>query len=215
MTELPEDQLRGLIGRAAENDEAACRELIERFYPRIREHVHQELQQDFRKRNKWMFALFSTRDVVQEVFGEVVRNLDGCDFPNEKAFVSYLKTMVRNRLLDMMRFHQADKRDERRRAETPTVGVEAFEPARGASPELAAVLAEQVDVLRDVMGTFPLRQRTLLEMRLVDDATFPVIAGKLGFASEETARQAFWEAKAKLLLRLRQRGVRAQGDTLQ
>ncbi|MFN9948888.1 MAG: hypothetical protein ACK56S_18790 [Planctomycetota bacterium] len=43
-------------------------------------------------------------------------------------------------------------------------------------------------------------------MRLLEEATFPVIAEALGYASEETARQACHAAQARLLVKLRARG---------
>jgi RNA polymerase sigma factor (sigma-70 family) len=180
----------------------------------VRAHVHQELQRDFRQGHRWLLALFSTQDVVQELFAAVVRGLADAEFEHEQALLAYLKTMVRNRLLDAVRFHEADKRDARRQAELPTGGIDALGPARGESPDLAAELAERIAVLREVLQTFQDRQRALLEMRLVDGATFKDICSALGYASDETARQAFWDAQAKLLVRLRARGVRAGNDTV-
>ncbi len=76
------------------------------------------------------------------------------------------------------------------------------------TPELAASLAERATVLRDVMQAFPPRHRALLELRMMDDTPFPQIATELGYSSAETARQAFLDAKAKLLVRLRTAGIR-------
>jgi hypothetical protein len=63
------------------------------------------------------------------------------------------------------------------------------------------------------MDSFQPRHRALLEMRIVDEEPFPAIATKLGYASAETARQAFWDAQAKLLVRLRARGIKGPGGT--
>ena len=76
-----------------------------------------------------------------------------------------------------------------------------------ASPCLAASLAEHAGVLREVMESLPERQRALLEIRLVDDEPFAAVAEKLGYASAETARQGCLEAQAKLLVKLRARGI--------
>ena len=48
----------------------------------------------------------------------------------------------------------------------------------------------------------------------VDEVTYPEIAKMLGFASAETARQAFVEAQARLLVKLRARGLRPPGETM-
>ena len=72
----------------------------------------------------------------------------------------------------------------------------------------AAQLSEQAPILRDVLGSFPHRHRALLELRLIEETAFPEIATKLGYASAETARQSFCEAQAKLVIRLRTKGLR-------
>lgn len=185
---------------------------MQRYYPRVRELVRRELQHDFRKRHRWILPLFSTRDVVHGVFVEVIRSgMEGCSFENESAFVRYLGTIVRHRLLDAVRFHEAGKRDARRRVDSPEEGIECLARGTEDTPALAAELAEQAALVREVLQSFPERHRALLEMRLVDEETYTTIAERLGYASAETARQAFLEAKAKLLVRLRARGVRPGG----
>ncbi len=201
--------LQAIIDRAAAGDEAAHRLIVERFYERVRGIVHRQLEHDFRKRHKWILPLFSTRDIVQEVFAQVTSNLEGCSFEEEGAFVAYLSTMVKNRLLDAVRFHEAGKRDQRRQQGEPEAGIDAMHAEREEmTPELAASLAERATLLREVMQAFPPRHRTLLELRMMDDTPFPQIAAELGYSSAETARQAFLDAKAKLLVRLRTAGIR-------
>ncbi len=199
---------REIIDRAVGGDAGAQAELVAEFYPRVRSIVHQQLEQDFRRRHRWILPLFSTRDIVQEVFTDIIAKLDTAEFDDDAAFVSYLSTMVRNRLLNAVRYHQADKRDHRRRSEQAESDLGgACESGAEQSPVLAADLAEQALALQAVMETMPQRHRTLIELRVVDDEAFGVIATKLGYASAETARQAFWDAKARLLVKLRAQGV--------
>jgi hypothetical protein len=87
--------------------------------------------------------------------------------------------------------------------------------SREAPPALAASLAEQAGVLQEVLDGFSPRHRALLELRLVDGEQFGAIAVKLGYASAETARLAFWDAQARLLVKLRARGIRASGEQTQ
>ncbi len=189
--------------------------VVRRFEPRVRDLVHRELHDDFRKRHRWMLALFSTRDVVQDVLVAVVSALETGDFPSEDAFTAYLATMVKNRLLDAVRHHEADKRDARRLVRDAEGEVAAAQPdARAKPPAFAAQLAEQAALLHEILDAFEPRRRTLLTMRLVDETTYPEIAHQLGYASAETARQAFVEAQALLLVKLRARGVRPPGETL-
>jgi RNA polymerase sigma factor (sigma-70 family) len=198
---------RDLLARVVQRDAAAQDELVARCHERVRDLVHRALAGDFRKNHRWILPLFSTRDVVQDVFVQVVRGLDGGDFPDEAAFVAYLGTVVRNRLLDAVRHHEAAKRDSRRRLDPGSIGVDALAPSRDPTPTLAASLAEQSGIVHEVFGSFPERQRLLLERRLIDGSTYPELARELGYASEDTARNAFLDAHAKLLVRLRAKGV--------
>ncbi len=204
-----------LVGRCVAGDAAARDELVEAFYPKVRARVHRQLEGDFRQRHRWILPLFSTRDVVQDVFASVVDELETTDFADEDAFIGYLSTIVRNRLLDAVRFHEAHKRDARRDVSgSDTAIARSHADERAATPQLAAQLAEQAALIRDVLTELPTRARALVTMRVVDEETFPSIAAKLGYASAETARQAFVEAQARLLVKLRARGMRPPGETL-
>ncbi len=204
-----------LVARCIAGDAPARNELVLRFHPRVRELVHRELTDDFRKRHRWMLALFSTRDVVQEVLAAVVDALETGEFPDEDAFASYLATMVKHRLLDAVRHHEAQKRDVRREArETDPEVLQAQPDPDARTPALAAQLSEQAAMLNAVLDAFEPRRKALLSMRLIDEETFPAIAHKLGYASAETARQAFVESQARLLVKLRAAGLRPPGETL-
>lgn len=207
------DELRALIAGAARGDQDAAAALVTRTYPRVKAIVHRELERDFRRQHRWIMPLFSTRDIVHDVFAGVVAGLDeSLDFPDEDAFIAYLSTIVRNRLLDAVRHHEAGKRDARRKVDGAGTFLESGAAAHGVpAPDLAADLAEQAELLRTVLDEFTERHRALLMMRISDAETFPVIAEKLGYASAETARQAFLDAQAKLLVKLRARGLGTGG----
>lgn len=203
-----DDDVLSLIRASIQGDSAATTELIDRLYPKVQAIVHRELERDFRQRHKWILPLFSTRDIVQDVFADVVGGLDeSADFPNEAAFVGYLSTMVRHRLLDAVRHNEAGKRDVRRRTDASGTMIDRMAKTQSSTPELAANLAEQAELLRAVLDEFPERHRALLTLRMMDGETFPSIATKLGYASAETARQAFLDSQAKLLVKLRARGL--------
>lgn len=211
----PADGWAALLERCVAGDRAARDELARMFYPRVQAAVHRQLEADFRRRHRWMLPLFSTRDVVQDVFVGVVDSLDACDFADQDAFVGYLCTVVQNRLLDAVRFHEAHKRDARRDLRDADPEIPAQRPDdRAEIPHLAAQLAEQATLLREVLGELAERHRELITLRIVDEESFPVIADRLGYASAETARQAFVDAQARLLVKLRARGLRPPGETL-
>lgn len=207
-------ELLGRIQAAAAGDQAARGEVVAACLPAVRERVHRELELDFRRRHRWMLPLFSTMDVVQEVLAAVVRDLQDTDFADQAAFTAYLGTLVRHRLVDAVRFHEAARRDVRKQVAEPTAGLGALGvQAAGDTPTLAASLAERAALVRDAIAELPERQRRLVELRLLEGETFPAVAAALGYASPESARQSFVDAQARLLVKLRARGLRGL-DTL-
>ncbi len=206
-----EADLLALIPAARAGEREAQDALVLRVHDRVRAIVHRELEGRFRAQHRWILPLFSTSDVVQDVLTDAIRNLEDTDFPAEGAFVRYLATIVRNNLLSAVRFHESKRRDLRRRVDAPRAAEPTAPTLDG--PPLAAALSEQASAVRAVLDGFPPRHRALLELRLMENKTFPEIAGELGYASAETARQALCEAQAKLVLRLRAAGIRPQGGT--
>ena len=202
------DILQPAIVAAAAGDRDARERIVAACLPEVRALVHHSLQQDFRRRHRWMLPLFSTHDVVHEVLVAVVHDLSDTQFDGIAPFCAYLGTLVRHRLLDAVRFHEAARRDGRRQVAEPTDGIAAVAAdRREATPSFAASLGERAGLVRTALGELPERQRRLLELRLIDEATFGQIAQALGYASEETARQAFHDARARLLVKLRVRGL--------
>lgn len=201
------DELQPLILAAAGGDAAAREQLVQACYLDVKTRVHRELEGDFRKRHKWILPLFSTHDVVHEVLAAVVEDLSDTQFAGPEPFFAYLGTLVRHRLLDAVRFHEAARRDGRKQIAEPEGGMAAVAAdRREATPTLAASLGERAGLVREALAELPERQRRLLELRLLEDQTFPVIKEALGYSSDETARQAFHEAQAKLLVKLRVKG---------
>lgn len=205
-------ELHATIVAAAAGDAAARERLVAHCYEPVQRLVHRDLERDFRHKHRWILPLFSTHDVVHEVLAAVVQDLADTSFVGPEPFYAYLGTLVRHRLLDAVRFHEAARRDGRKQVVEPTQGLATVAADnREATPTLAASLGERAALVRDALAELPERQRLLLEMRLLEQATFPVIAEALGYASEETARQACAAAQARLLVKLRSRGF---GGTL-
>jgi RNA polymerase sigma factor (sigma-70 family) len=201
-------ELQPWIAAAAAGDRDAQDRLVAACAADVRVRVHHELERDFRARHRWILPLFSTQDVLQDVLAAVVRDLADTSFPNREAFFGYLGTLVRHRLLDAVRFHEAARRDARKQVAEPTAGIAAVEAdAREATPTLAASLGERAALLQQALAELPERWRRLLELRLQEEQSFPQIAAALGYASAETARQALVEAQARLAVKLRARGL--------
>ncbi|MEC7583824.1 MAG: sigma-70 family RNA polymerase sigma factor [Planctomycetota bacterium] len=205
---LPWEELQQVIEASATGDQEAREQLVANCYPDVRARVHKALEGDFRKRHRWIMPLFSTQDVVHEVLTGVVDDLADTQFDGPEPFYAYLGTLVRHRLLDAVRFHEAARRDSRKNVAEPEGGMAPLAAdAREATPTLAASIGERAGLVREALDELPERQRRLLELRLLEDETFPVIREALGYSSDETARLAFRDAQARLLVKLRTKGL--------
>jgi RNA polymerase sigma factor (sigma-70 family) len=185
---------------ARHGDVEALNELTERFYPAVQALVHHRLATDMRHRRPWLAARFSTGDVVQSVFEGVLRDIGTFAGRSEEAFVGYLATVVRNRILDAVRFHEAAQRDGRRmHSITPEFDAE----GREVDPAEAAISAEGMEQLMAALARFEPRVQHLLRARMEGLASFRELAEQLGYGSESAARRAFFDAQARLSLDLR------------
>ncbi len=185
---------------ARQGDSEALNELAARFYPAVQALVHHRLATDMRHRRPWLAARFSTGDVVQSVFEGVLRDIGTFAGRTEEAFVGYLATVVRNRILDAVRFHEAAQRDGRRmHSITPEFDGE----GREVDPAEAAISAEGMEQLMAALAGFEPRVQHLLRARMEGLASFRELAEQLGYGSESAARRAFFDAQAKLSLELR------------
>jgi len=200
--------LSAAIEAAAQGDKDAQDQIVEACYPNVRDMVHNGLELDFRKRHRWILPLFSTQDIVHEVLVTVVRGLEDTSFESQDKFHGYLSTVVRHRLLDAVRFHEASRRDHRKDVSGTAAGIDRIaNPSIDETPAFAASLGERATMVREALNGLPERNRIMLEMRLIDEATFSQIKEALGYSSDETARQAFHAAQAKFLVVLRRLGI--------
>ncbi|MEM6571158.1 MAG: sigma-70 family RNA polymerase sigma factor [Planctomycetota bacterium] len=198
----PSAEFEPLLRAARGGDADALDRLFRRYYPRVEELVHVGLVRDLRRGRPWLLARFSTGDIVQDVFRRLLQDLGAFAGNDEDSFISYLVTSARHRLLDEIRYHEAARRDGRRTAD----GLDEQLHARAAStPASDAADAEEVEVFREVLETFPERERYLLRARIEQEVHFKDLAAQLGYSSGHAARRAFYAAQAQLVVRLKQR----------
>ncbi len=205
--EPPQRSFQDALSAAQAGDQEAINDLFTWFYPRVRQIVHKSLATDLRQGRGWLAARFSTGDVVQEVFWSVLGNLKSFGGDTEHAFVGYLSMVVRNRIIDAVRHHQAEMRDGRRGA--PELH-ESQHSSPVATPLDEALLTEDAERYQEALQGFPEREQLLLRARFEESATFEELAEQLGYSHEASARRAFYGAMAKLTVSLK-RGARG-GD---
>lgn len=145
----------------------------------------------------WLQSMFSTGDVVQEVFISVLRDIRDFDGRSEAQFENYLATLTRNRIVDAVRFHEAVCRDRRRVA---TLETDAYSDREAAQQNL--VDRDELRCVHAVLQTLRPRERALLQGRFLSGHSFAELADDLGYASADSARKCFRVAQARLALRL-------------
>ncbi len=187
------------LDRARQGDRTALEALAERFYPVVQELVHQRLASDLRRSRPWLSARFSTGDVVHSVFESVLWDLGAFAGRTEEAFVGYLATVVRNRILDALRFHQAAQRDGRQGRQ---IGDDFDAEGAEEDPAETASAREAAARLLAAIARFEPRLQHLLRARIEGLASFRELAEQLGYGSESAARRAFFEAQAQLSVEL-------------
>ena len=197
----PDFDFHTTLASAREGDPGALDCLIGRFYPQVEQRVHRSLATDLRSRRPWIGALFSTGDVVQEVFLSVLHNLADFEGSKVEEFVAFLVTLTRNRLIDAVRYHEAVCRDRRR-----VCDVDETTQANGPHQLDDAVIArDELVRFRQALAGFRERERVLLASRLEGrdrPPTFAALASQLGYPSADAARKACYSCQARLLLRL-------------
>lgn len=199
------------LTKAQAGDNVALDALFRQFYPQVKRIVHRSLATDLRNSRPWLAARFSTGDVVQEVFHGVLSDIGSFGGTTERAFAGYLTMVVRNRIIDAIRFHEAARRDGRRGA--PPARED--EHASGEhEPSGLAENKEERDMLYAALAEFPEREQLLLRARFEETATFRDLADQLGYSSLSAVRRAYFAAHARLAVQLRGGGDPGSGDGL-
>jgi RNA polymerase sigma factor (sigma-70 family) len=196
---LPLPEFLALLDAARGGDRKAVDSLVERYYPHVEETVHRDLSRDLRYSRPWLTARFSTGDVVQDVFRSLLADLQKFEGKTEQAFCGYLAMIIRNRLLDAIRFHEAAQRDGRLSADL-AAQPDPWDAAAGPATSIAD--AESADRLEQAIATLEERERLLLRARIEQETQFVVLAERLGYSSKWAARRAFYAAQSKVLVHL-------------
>ncbi|WP_439116216.1 RNA polymerase sigma factor [Ilumatobacter sp.] len=203
MSNTPTD-FPAMLTAARSGDQVALDALCSLHYPTVERIAHRELRSELGSTAGNLVALFSTGDVVQDVFRKVLASLEGFAGTSEGEFINYIAAAVRTRLLDLVRFHHAVRRDRRK----TTHEDESLQQKVGNDQTVEQLCAdEQVRIYFSILDDFDPRERALLVRRLDGEATFEALAQELGFPSKEAARKAFNRLHARLLIRLQKAGV--------
>lgn len=196
-----------LLQKAVSGDTAATGEIVAAVYERVRAIAHGQIEQQVGKDAMGLLALFSTGDVVQEAFVAALRDLPRFRGVDEAELIGWLAAVVRNRVVDAIRHHLAQRRDRRRQVATDD---EARARSREPTPSQAASADEQAGRQQQILAELNDDERDLLLARIVDERPWNEIAEANGFPSSDAARFAFRRLQARLMLRLARAGLASQ-----
>jgi RNA polymerase sigma-70 factor (ECF subfamily) len=199
MEQKPQDTDGGaltidLLRAASAGDQSAWSELYARHRAVMRTLVQCQIPARLRSR-------LETEDVLQSAFLSAFQKLESFEYKGEASLEAWLKEIIRNKLLDRVRYHYAACRDPEREQEKPE--TKEIEEVKGEDSSPLALLeaAERQTGILMALDKLSEREQAIIMMRHFDHLSFAEIAQKLGIP-ETTARRRCFEALEKLFKRM-------------
>jgi RNA polymerase sigma-70 factor, ECF subfamily len=185
-----------LVRRAQAGDEAAFREIVERYQSKVFSIIHGIVRQ----RN-------DVEDIAQQVFAKVYLSIKGFDF--RSSLITWIYKITVNECFDYLRKRKVRKlvyesdlsEDEVRR-------VENNEPSVGRQAPADSTLARR-DYVMKLLARVSEEERTLLMMKEVEGYSVEELAARTGM-NENTIKVKLFRARQKLV-KAAQRLERAPG----
>jgi RNA polymerase sigma-70 factor (ECF subfamily) len=170
-----EDTFRALMRRVRAGDAEAAAELFRTYEPEIRRILR------FRMRDARQHRVLDPEDICQSVMATFfVRAAAGqYDLERPDQLLRLLVTMAQNKLVDKVRRHQADRRDQRR-VEAGAAGL--LDAVADRQPTPSQIVAGR-ELLPKVLGLLTDEERYLAEQRALG-RTWQDLAQELGANSE-------------------------------
>ena len=201
-TSNPGSALATVMSLANSDDAALVREAQAGNRAAFEELVHRYDRDVLRLALNLMKRTEDARDVYQEAFLKVYRNLHRFRF--ECSFYTWLYRIVTNVCLDHLRRRQArpeDQAPELRAAQQEDVSTDFFERQREQRPTLDPerhLLGEEIKKrLANAMERLSPRERIVFEMKHYQGLKLRAIGDALG-TSEETVKNSLFRATRKL-----------------
>ena len=174
-----------LVARARRGDRSAMGTLVAGCLPGLRRWAHRRVPQ-------WIRAAADTGDLIQDAVLATLSRLDAFQPQGRRALASYLRTAVRNRIID-----------EHRRARR-WIAADAVDdmPYRGPSPLRAAIDAETRRRYREALARLSRGDQELLVAHFELDYSHAQLGCMTG-RSPHAARMALTRAIGRLASRMR------------
>jgi RNA polymerase sigma-70 factor, ECF subfamily len=134
--------------------------------------------------------LIDAQDVVQDTYFEAFQRLAEFCPRDEGAALRWLKTIARNRLIDLVRRHRSAKRDSRRTADEVRRGSVILMLQELATysrtPSRSAAAHEFLGAFQQTLGGLPPDYRDAIQYRYVDGLTFKEVAARMDRTEDAT-----------------------------
>jgi RNA polymerase sigma factor (sigma-70 family) len=156
--------------------------LIGRYLPQLKRFARAHLPAHLR-------GTITADDLVQEVVLSGVRQLHRLEFRHEHAFLSYLQTSIRHRIVDEIR---------RTRRQPALVLVENWSVDPSVSPLQRLITRENLRRYAKALACLADRDRQLIVLRLMRGLSCLDVADRLGMRSEAAVHMAVRRALQRL-----------------
>lgn len=204
--ELPElDRSVELVARFQAGDEEALAALWSRYEERLLRIVRIELRAQLRPK-------LDPHDVLQDAYLQARKSMTSFELRSHGAILGWLATIVRNRLRDDWKRFSAERRDVARespvhRLVDPDRSEEFVVLTKTDNTPSKYASANEIQTLIDAQVTAlePEDQRRALILRDYYDLPWDEIAGELGKATPEAARELHRRGRLKLIESVRKR----------
>lgn len=178
MDVLPDDNKGALPERSGPPGQPApaLQRLIQEHGASLTEFVRRLVPPDLAR-------LIDPQDVLQDTYFEAFQRLPEFSSQDEGAALRWLKTIARNRLVDLVRRHRSAKRDSRRTADEVRRGSVILMLQELATysrtPSRSAAEHEFLGAFQQTLGRLPPDYRDAVQYRYVDGLTFKEVAARM------------------------------------
>lgn len=170
-----------LIQRFREGDDGAFGDLFRKYKPRLAVLIRYKLSESLREH-------FEVDDILQEVFLEASRDLEGFTYRSPGSFMGWLSRIADHVIADEARMQSRRKRDGgervRLRSESNPLGPEPIDPT---TPSRILLQRERAEALYARLDALPADYRAVILMAKVECLALAEMAKRLNRSREATA----------------------------
>ncbi len=182
-----------LLHKARAGDRSCVRVLYHRYGPQLRDRIRRMMGAKARE-------MVESVDLLQELFLEVLRDLERFEIRSESAFLRWATVIARNNIRDRLRRRRESFIDEAEQVAADPQWQETFEEP---SPSQKVSASEEVDGVRRAIARLPEEYQRVIELRDFRGLPYRQIATQLGRETENAVQMLHHRALARLTRELK------------